>query len=120
MPDDNSFADLMQGDMKVWPAETPVDGDAQLRVQEGDDEMPLSSAPSGRRHEGMAGRSACGRVRTAASAGRWRWNATFVGTFSEGAWRYARENGLWTGPHSCECRKVTMKRHFRRHLLEEV
>ena len=30
MPDDNSFADLMQGDMKVRLSEVHVDGDAQL------------------------------------------------------------------------------------------
>ena len=41
---------------------------------------------------------------------------TFVGTFLEGARRYACEKGLWTGPHSCGYRKVTMKRRFSRHL----
>ena len=43
---------VLEGDMKVWPAEVHVDGYAQLRMSEGDDETPLSSAPSGRSDRG--------------------------------------------------------------------
>ena len=38
----------------------------------------------------------------------------------EEARRYGRQKGLWTEPHSCGHRKVTMKRRFYRHLLEEA
>ena len=37
---------LLRGDEVTWPSEVPEDGRPQLRVQEGDDEMSLSSAPS--------------------------------------------------------------------------
>ena len=57
---------LPKGDAKTWLAEVPEYGGTRMRTTKGDDETPLSSAPSERGREDMAGRSTCGRRRSTA------------------------------------------------------
>ena len=61
---------LLEGGTEVRASEKPADGVPRLRASEGDDEMPLLSAPSGSGHGGKAVRRTCGRGPTAAGAGR--------------------------------------------------
>ena len=48
------YRHLLPRGAKAWPPEVPADGVAQMHAPEGDDESPLSSAPSNKGREGMA------------------------------------------------------------------
>ena len=61
---------LQRGDTVTRPSEGPADGVPRPRVPEGDDETPLSSAPSAGGCGDKAVRRTCGRGTTAAGAGR--------------------------------------------------
>ena len=60
---------LQRGDAVTRPSEEPADGVLRLRVPEGDDETPLSSAPSAGGCDDKAVRRTCRRGPTAAGAG---------------------------------------------------